>query len=263
MYQEIRKLSKTEKEFVEELLGFEKDNDVEKFQMGKILFSKINTLGIRCCTSTKTVEIYKSDEANANKSYTTLMGLFCFLKELIEHGYIGIDTIVNKNGTIEDSSEEESFWIYNHKTHSVEQDTLLKNVNCAKAAYPEGVPIERFRSKEMFDAMRDLVYNKVLYVRPALKELKENGFQSIEESRHHQVLCSQWAAIGSAIVIPIFVSLYTNYKGTQIHSTELQQIEKKIEDLNQINIVNSDTLRVESISIGQQKSLQNISYKNN
>lgn len=261
MYHEMRKLSETEKKFVEELLGFENENDVEKFQMGKILFSKINTLGIRCCTSTKTVEIYKSDEANANKSYTTLMGLFCFLKELIDHGYVGIDTIVNENGTIEDSSEEEIFWIYNHKTHSVEMDIPLEkdaNVVCI-----EDFPIERFHSKEMFDAMRNLVYNKVIYVRPALKELKENGFQSIEESRHHQVLCSQWAAIGSAIVIPIFVSLYTNYKGTQIHSTELQQIEKKIEDLNQINIVNSDTLRVESISIGQQKSLQNISYKNN
>lgn len=263
MYQEMRKLTETEKKFVEELLSFENDNDVEKFQMGKILFSKINTLGIRCCTSTKTVEIYKSDKANANNSYTTLMSLFSFLKELIYHGYVGIDTIVNENGTIEDPSEKEIFWIYNHKTHSVKDDILLKRINNAMVAYPEGIPIEQFRSKEMFDAMRNLVYNKVIYARPALKELKENGFQSIEESRHRQVLCSQWAAIGAAIVIPIIVSLYTNCKGTQIHSTELQQIEKKIEDLNHINIVNSDTLRVENISIGQQESLQNISYKNN
>ena len=250
MYHEMRKLSDTEKEFVEELLSFENDNDVEKFQMGKILFSKINTLGIKCCTSTKTVEIYKSDKANANKSYTTLMGLFCFLKELIDHGYVGIDTIVNENGTIEDPSEKEVFWIYNHKTHSVEKDplskkdTLFESVNSAKAVI---LPKERFHSKEMFDAMRDLVYNKVIYVRPALKELKENGFRSIEEKRHRQVLRSQWATIVAAIVIPIFVTLYTNCKGTQIHSTELHQIEKNIEDLNQINIVNSDTLRVESI----------------
>lgn len=247
MYHEMRKLSETEKKFVKELLGFENDNDVEKFQMGKILFSKINTLGIKCCTSTKTVEIYKSDKANANKSYTTLMGLFCFLKELIGHGYIGIDTIVNKNGTIEDSSEEESFWIYNHKTHSVEQDTLLKNVNGAKTAYPEGVPIERFRSKEMFDAMRDLVYNKVLYVRPALKELKENGFQSIEEKRHSKNLCMQRAAIGVAIIMPIVVAIYSNCSGTKIYSAELRQIERKIDNLNQVNIVKSDTLQIKTV----------------
>lgn len=243
MYQEMRELSDTEKEFVEELLSFENDNDVEKFQMGKILFSKINTLGIKCCTSTKTVEIYKSDKANANKSYTTLMGLFCFLKELIEHGYIGIDTIVNENGTIEDPSEKEIFWIYNHKTHSVKDDILLKRINNAMVAYPEGIPIEQFRSKEMFDAMRDLVYNKVLYVRPALKELKKNGFKSIEKKRHSENSCRQWIAIVVAIIMPI----YSTCSGTKMHSAELRQIERKIDDLNQINIVKSDTLQIKTV----------------
>lgn len=245
----MRKLSTTEKEFVEELLVFTAGNNLEKLQMGRIISDRVNFHGIKCNTSTKTVEIYKTDEADANRSYTILMGLFSFLYELKEHGYIGIDTIVDTDGTIEDATVKDSFWIYNHKTHAVDNGMLFVRMdNDVLAGLKTDTPKERFRSKEMFDAMKDLVYNKVIYLRPALKELKENKFQSIEETRHWQNLRLQWAAIGVAIVIPVFVALYTNCKGTQIHSTELQQIEEKINHLDQISIINSDTLRVENIS---------------
>ena len=249
MYKELRKLLNEEKKFVEELLVFSTGNNLEKFQMGHIISDKVNFHGIKCNTSTKTVEIYKTDDADANRSYTILMGLFHFLYELKECGYIGIDTIVDRNGTIEDATAKDFFWIYNHKTHAVDNDLLfIRMGNDVLAGLKEGTSIELFHSKEMFDAMKDLVYNKVIYPRPALKELKENGYRPIEEKRHYQLLCSQWAAIGAAIVIPVFVALYTNCKGTQFHSTELQQIEEKIDHLDQISIVNSDTLRVESIS---------------
>ncbi len=249
MYKEMRKISNEEKKFVEELLVFSTGNNLEKFQMGRIISDKVNFHGIKCNTSTKTVEIYKTDDADANRSYTILISLFNFLYELKECGYIGIDTIVNRDGTIEDATGKDLFWIYNHETHAIVNDSLyIRMENDVLAGLKEGTPIERFHSKEMFDALRDLVYNKVIYLRPALKELKENKFQSIEETRHWQNLRLQWAAIGVAIVIPVFVALYTNCKGTQIHSTELQQIEEKINHLDQISIINSDTLRVETIS---------------
>ena len=245
----MRQLSEEEKQFVEELLAISDGNNLERFQMGRIISDKINFHGIRCNTSTKAVEIYKTDDANANRSYIILMGLFNFLYELNENGYIGIDTIVDKDGTIENATGKDSFWIYNHNTYAVDNDLLfIRMGNDVVAGLKEGTPIERFHSKELFNAMKELVYNKVIYPRPALKELKENGYHSIEEKRHNQLLCSQWAAIGAAIVIPVFVALYTNCKGTQIHSTELQQIEEKINHLDQISIVNSDTFRVESIS---------------
>ncbi len=248
MYKEMRKLSTTEKEFVEELLVFTAGNNLEKLQMGRIISDRVNFHGIKCNISTKTVEIYKTDEADANRSYTILMGLFSFLYELKEHGYIGIDTIVDKDGTIEDATVKDSFWIYNHKTHAVDNDMLFVRMdNDVLAGLRTDTPKERFRSKEMFDAMRDLVYNKVIYPRPALKELEKNKFRSIEEKRHLKNVLMQWIAIGCAIVFPFLNTLYSNCKGTQIHSIELQQIEKKIDDLNQISIVNSDTLRVESI----------------
>lgn len=260
----MRKLSTTEKKFVEELLVFTAGNNLEKLQMGRIISDRVNFHGIKCNTSTKAVEIYKTDEADANRSYTILMGLFSFLYELKEHGYIGIDTIVDKDGTIEDATVKDSFWIYNHKTHAVDNDMLFVRMdNDVLAGLKTDTPKERFRSKEMFDAMKDLVYNKVIYPRPALNELKKNKFRSIEEKRHCQNMCLQWGAICAAIFVPIITAFYTTCKGTQIHSQELQQIEKKINDLNKVSIVNSDTLRVESISIGQQESLQNISHKNN
>lgn len=261
MYKEMRKLSNSEKEFVDELLVFTAGNNLEKLQMGRIISDKINFHGIKCNTSTKTVEIYKTDEADANISYTILMGLFSFLYELKEYGYIGIDTIVDKDGTIEDATGKDSFWIYNHTTHAVDNDLLFVRMdNDVLAGLKEDTPIEQFHSKDLFDAMKDLVYNKIIYPCPALKELQENSYRSIEEKRHSQILCMQWVAIFVAILIPMIVAIYTNCRGTQIHSIELQQIEKKIDNLNKVSIVNSDTLQVESISIGQQrKSLQNIS----
>lgn len=264
MYKEMRKLSNSEKEFVDELLVFTAGNNLEKLQMGRIISDKVSFHGIKCNTSTKTVEIYKTDEADANRSYTILMGLFSFLYELKEHGYIGIDTIVDKDGTIEDATGKDSFWIYNHKIYDVENGGLfVKSNGCLIDILKEGTPVERFHSIDMFNAMKDLVYNKVIYPRPALNELKKNKFRSIEEKRHCQNMCLQWGAICAAIFVPIITAFYTTCKGTQIHSQELQQIEKKINDLNKVSIVNSDTLRVESISIGQQESLQNISHKNN
>ena len=245
----MRKLSDEEKIFVEELLVFTAGNNLEKLQMGRIISDKVNFHGIKCNVSTKTVEIYKTDEADANRSYTILMGLFSFLYELKEHGYIGIDTIVDKNGTIEDATGKEFLWIYNHKTHAVVNDSLfIRMSNGVLAGLKGSTPIERFHSINMFNAMKDLVYNKVIYIRPSLIELKENDFRSIEEQRYLKNVRMQWYAIGAAVLIPIVVTLYSNFKGTQIHSTELQLIEKKIDGLNQISIVNSDTLQVESIS---------------
>lgn len=245
----MRKLSTKEKEFVGELLEFSTGNHHEKLQMGRIISNKVNFLGIRCILSTKTVEIYKTDEANANRSYSVLMGLFSFLYELKEHGYIGIDTIVDKDGTIDDATGKETFWIYNHRTHAVDNDILFVRMdNDVLAGLKEGTPIERFHSKELFDAMRDLVYNKVIYLRPALKELKENRFRSIEEKRHSTNVCLQWWAIGAAIVVPILVALYSTFKGTQIHSTELELIEKKIDNLNQISVIHPDTIQIECVS---------------
>lgn len=248
MYEEMRKLSTPEKEFVEELLVFTAGNNLEKLQMGRIISDRVNFHGIKCNTSTKTVEIYKTDEADANRSYTILMGLFGFLYELKECGYIGIDTIVDKDGTIEDTTGSDIFWIYNHTTHAVDNDLLFVRMdNDVLAGLKEGSPIERFHSIDMFNAMKDLVYNKVIYPRPALNELKKNKFRSIEEKRHLKNVLMQWITIVCAIVFPFLNTLYSNCKGTQIHSIELQRIEKKIDDLNKISIVNSDTLRVESI----------------
>lgn len=248
MYEEMRKLSTPEKEFVEELLVFTAGNNLEKLQMGRIISDRVNFHGIKCNTSTKTVEIYKTDEADANRSYSVLMGLFSFLYELKEHGYIGIDTIVDKNGTIDDATGKDSFWIYNHNIYDVENGGLfVKSNGCLIDILKEGTPVERFHSREMFDAMKDLVYNKVIYPRPALIELKKNKFWSTEEKRHLKNVLMQWIAIVCAIVFPFLNTLYSNYKGVQIHSIELQRIEKKIDDLNKISIVNSDTLRVESI----------------
>ena len=65
MYKELRKLSNQEKKFVEELLFFSTGNNLEKFQMGRIISDKVNFHGIKCNTSTKTVEIYKTDDADA------------------------------------------------------------------------------------------------------------------------------------------------------------------------------------------------------
>ena len=249
MYKEMRKLSPTEKEFVEELLVFTAGNNPENLQMGRIISNLISFHGVKCSASTKTVEIYKTDEADANRSYTILMGLFSFLYDLKENGYIGIDTIVDENGTIDDATGNETFWIYNHRTHAVDNDILFVRMdNDVLAGLKEGTPIERFHSKELFDAMRDLVYNKVIYLRPALKELKENRFRSIEEKRHSTNVCLQWCAIGAAIVVPILVALYSTFKGTQIHSTKLELIEKKIDNLNQISVIHPDTIQIECVS---------------
>lgn len=246
MYEEMRKLSTPEKEFVEELLVFTAGNNLEKLQMGRIISDRVNFHGIKCNTTTKTVEIYKTDEADANRSYSVLMGLFSFLYELKEHGYIGIDTIVDKNGTIDDATGKDSFWIYNHNIYVVENGGLfVKSNGCLIDILKECTPVERFHSREMFDAMKDLVYNKVIYPRPALIELKKNKFRSTEEKRHLKNVLMQWIAIVCAIVFPFLNTLYSNYKGVQIHSIELQRIEKKMDDLNKISIVNSDTLRVE------------------
>lgn len=245
----MRKLSTEEKKIVEELLVLSASNGIEKLQMGRIISNKISFHGIKCSASSKTVEIYKTDEADANRSYVILMGLFSFLFELKEHGYIGIDTIVDKDGTIADATGKETFWIYNHRTHAVDNDMLfIRMDNNVLAGLKEGTPIERFHSKELFDAMRDLVYNKVIYLLPALKELKENHFRSIEEKRHSTNVCLQWWAIGAAIVVPILVALYSTFKGTQIHSTELQLIEKKIDNLNQISVIHPDTIQIECVS---------------
>lgn len=249
MYEEMRKLSTPEKEFVEELLVFTAGNNLEKLQMGRIISDRVNFHGIKCNTSTKTVEIYKTDEADANRSYSVLMGLFSFLYELKEHGYIGIDTIVDKNGTIDDATGKETFWIYNHRTHAVDNDMLfIRMDNDVLAGLKEGTPIERFHSKEMYDAIRDLVYNKVIYPRPALKELKENKFRSTEEKRHLKNVRLQWVAIVCAIVFPFLNTMYSNFKGTQIHSSELQLIEKKIDELNQIRVIHPDTIKIECVS---------------
>ena len=74
MYKEVRKLSPTEKEFVEEILVFTAGNNLEKLQMGRIISNMISFHGIKCSSSTKTVEIYKTDEADANRSYTISYG---------------------------------------------------------------------------------------------------------------------------------------------------------------------------------------------
>ncbi len=249
MYKEMRKLSTEEKEFVEELLAFTAGNNLEKLQMGRIISDKISFHGIKCNASTKTVEIYKTDDADANRSYTILMGLFSFLYELKEYGYIGIDTIVDKDGTIEDATGKETFWIYNHETYCLECGILYIRTNDFLVDFlKEGSPLERFHSKDMFDAMKDLVYNKVIYPRPALIELKKNDFQSIEEKRHLKNVRLQWVAIGCAIVFPFLNTMYSNCKGTQIHSTELQHIDKKIDNLNRISVAHPDTVKVECVS---------------
>lgn len=244
----MRKLSEKEKTIVNELLVNADFGETEKLQMGRILFQKINCIGIKCCSSTKTVEIFKTDMANANRSYSVLMGLFSFLTELKDYGYIGIDTIVDNNGTIDDAAGKEIFWIYNHTTHAVENDLLLVRDNDFLVdTLKEGTPCERFHSIEMYNAMRNLVYNKVVYPRPALKELKENGFRSVEEKRHSQNVILQWLAIVVAIAIPILVTLLSFCRGTQIHSKELCEIERKMDDLNQVSITHPDTILIECI----------------
>lgn len=245
----MRKLSPEEIKFVEELLGFSAGNGLEKLQMGHIISNMISFHGIKCSASTKTVEIYKTDEANANRSYTILMGLFSFLYEMKEHGYIGIDTIINKDGTTDDAAGEETFWIYNHETYGLECGILcIKTNDCLVDVLKGGAPLERFHSKDMFDAMKDMVYNKVIYPLPALIELKKNDFQSIEDKRHLKNVRLQWVAIGCAIVFPFLNTMYSNCKGTQIHSTELQHIDKKIDNLNRISVAHPDTIKIECIS---------------
>lgn len=243
MYKELRKLSDEEISFVKELLENVDSDETEKLQMGRIIFQKINFIGIRCCSSKKTIEIYKTDKTNANRSYSILMSLFSFLTELKEYGYIGIDTIVDDNGTVDDATGKEIFWIYNHTTHTVKNDLLFVRGNDFLIdALKEGTPCERFHSIDMYNAMRNLVYNKVVYPRPALKELQENDFRSLEEKRHLKNIHLQWYAIAAAVFIPIIVTLYSTCRGTQIHSKEFRQIERKMDDVNRVVIAQPDTI---------------------
>ena len=69
----------------------------------------------------------------------------------------------------------------------------------------------------------------MIYVKPALIELKENGFLSIEEKRQKKNVKLQWIAIICAIVFPFLNTLYSSCKGTKIYSEDLENIESKLD----------------------------------
>lgn len=227
MNTEIRRLSKKEKHLVDEILHYASGNELEEFQVGRMLFNETRFLGICCDPQTKTVSVYKDDHANAHETYSKVMCFCDFLKELKEHGYIGIDTIVNEKRDTNPTNQD-CFWIYNRDTHSVEHNILLTKNEEFQYAPKEGSPIERFHSEELFVSLRDYVYHKVIYPKPALKELKENKYLSIEEKRHRRNELLQWIAIGCAIVFPFINSWYISNRGTEIHSTDLQSIDNRM-----------------------------------
>ena len=236
MHTELRKLSTKEKQYVSSFLSYAERNQLDEFQVGRLISKEVNFIGIRCDCVTKSVEIYKSDMANAHESYYIIKNLCDFLEELKDHGYIGIDTIIDEE-RLSDKKEGISFWIYNHKTHSVQNDELLTKVNGSLCAQNAGTPIEVFHSMELYSALENYVFNKVIYIKPALKELKENGFVSIEKKRHRTNVILQWIAIGCAIVFPFLNTLYSSCKGTKIISKDLSEINSKMDSLANDEII--------------------------
>lgn len=251
MNTEIRRLSEKEKHLVDEILHYARGNELEEFQVGRMLYNETRFLGICCDPQTKTVSIYKDDHANSHETYSKIMCLCDFLKELKEHGYIGIDTIVSEKQEANPTNQD-CFWIYNHVIHSVENNILLTKNEGFQYTLKEGSPTERFHSEELFVSLRDFVYHKVIYPKPALMELKENKYLSIEEKRHRRNELLQWIAIGCAIVFPFINSWYISSRGTEIHSTDLQSIDNRMEIIQSLweesiqpIVIESDTMGVD------------------
>ncbi len=256
MHTEIRHFSEEEKELVRFFIQQAECDKLDEFQVGRLLFGKLRCRGIQCDNSTKEVVIYPNGKANAHRSYSIIMSFCGFLKELESHGYIGIDSIIEKT-EIKEDAKKKYFWIYNHTTHSVNQDILLKNV--------DGCPLEennqereRFHSEALYSALKDIVYNKVVFVKPALKELEENDFLSIEAKRHRKNVGLQWVAIVCAIVFPFLNTLYTSLSGTKIHSEDLRNIDYKLEKLwNEQKNTNDRLSSIDSLLMFQNKQTSN------
>lgn len=229
MYTETRRFSTEEKEFVSDLIKQSRIGNLEEFQVARLLYKKLKFHGIRCDEKTKRVILYPEAKANSHYSYSTLMSFCDLLKELVDHGYIGVDTIIGNQGNIQ-NPDKQYFWIYNHTTHSVENDILCTNESGVQIAVnlPE---IERFNSKFLFSALKEYVYNKVIYIKPSLQELKDNGFVSIEEKRHRKNVIMQWIAIICAIVFPYLNTLYSSWKGTKVYSEDMKNMDLKMDRL--------------------------------
>lgn len=240
MYTEIRRFSTEEKEFVNDLIKQAKTGNMEEFQVARLLYKKLNFHGIRCDEKTKRVILYPEAKANSHYSYSTLMNFCDLLKELVDHGYIGVDTIIGNQENIQ-NPDKQYFWIYNHMTHSVENDILCTNESGVQIVVdvPE---IEKFNSNVLFSALKDYVYNKVLYIKPSLQELKDNGFVSIEEKRHRKNVIMQWVAIICAIVFPSLNTIYSSWKGTKVYSEDLKNIDLKMDCLLQECVFQVNTI---------------------
>lgn len=229
MHTEIRRFSKKEKDFVKFLLKKSKSGNIEEFQVGRLLYNEIKFQGISCDDKTQQVDLYPEGKANSHNSYSTIMSFCNFLRELVEYGYIGIDTIIgNQNGI--QNSEEQYFWIYNHTTHSVKNNILCLNSDGASLAV-DIKEIERFQSEVLYSALKNFVYNKVIYIKPALHELKRNCFLSVEEKRHRIIVFLQWVSIICAIIIPSLNTYYSSRQGTKIYSDDMKNIDYSIECL--------------------------------
>lgn len=256
MHTEIRRFSDEEQELVRFFIQQAKNERLDEFQVGRLLFKKLKCRGIRCDNSTKEVIVYPEGKANAHRSYSMMMSFCDFLKELEKHGFIGVDTIIEQ-ADIQQNAPKNCFWIYNRTTHSVNEGILLKNADGCQFE-ENNLERERFHSEALYTALKEFVYNKVIFVKPALIELEKNDFLSIEEKRHRKNVKLQWVAICCAIVFPFLNTFYSSFKGAVIHSEDLKNIDYKLEMLwNEQKRTNNKLSSIDSALMYQKNTIAN------
>ena len=246
----FRKFSDDEREIVKQLIQ-SKENDLSGLQTSRILTKRLSFEGIHCNCKDGRVEIIKKEKANPSDSYRLIFDICLFLEELENSGFIIVDTIIDKDESDENLTND-NFWIYDRNKYTIGYGELMeKHGELMCTAMPD-YEKEVFHSQKLSILLTKYVFHKVIIPRSPLVELEKDNFSSREEQQLQTMKRTHKVAVIAVIisVISLFLSIIMQKCcSIKIESCDLENIAESTNfSSNNVTTFSEDTISLMSKS---------------
>ena len=235
----MRKLLNSEKDFINKILKFKAEKNMEELQSAKLLREQLNCVALKWTLAPeKSLSIYYSQKAG-NSAFYSIVDYLYFIKELEENQYITLLPHSNLEQSKERALYDKEKIGYSESNELDKNSlmTLLNSYNEEHLFYQKNgnamFPIPR-KEKLYIDIvdMLEKYATVIIYPLPLLREFKDNKYKSLEEKCFDKQL--NRAKVGNAIaIIAVLISsifgLIQSCSSTSLNSNQFNRIITSLE----------------------------------
>jgi hypothetical protein len=236
----MRKLLNTEKEFINKILKFKAEKNMEELQSAKLLREQLNCVALKWTIAPeKSLSLYYSQKAG-NSAFYNIIDYLYFVKELEENQYITLLPHSNLKRDQERAlyDKEKIGYSDSDKLDKDSLMTLLNSYNEEHFFYQKNgnamFPIPR-KEKFYIDIvdMLEKYATVIIYPLPLLNEYKDNRYKSLEEKYFNKQLNRAKIANAIAILAVLITSIFgliQSCSSTSLDANQLNRIITSIEN---------------------------------